>query len=153
MLAIANSAFAVIKQTVMNGKDLSSCLQQIGSLVNAEDAVRREAEKKRNSIWTRFLGKEDNELEEFMALEKIREQQNLLRELMMLHGRPNLYSDFISYQADIRKKRIQAQKEAEKRKEKLKEMALKIVLGILITALFSGVITVLAIIAKKKGII
>ena len=46
MLAIANSAFAVIKQTVMNGKDLSSCLQQIGSLVNAEDAVRREAEKK-----------------------------------------------------------------------------------------------------------
>ena len=153
MLAVANSAFAVIKQTVMNGKDLGSCLQQIGSLVNAEDAVRREAEKKRNSLWTRFLGKEDNELEEFMALEKIREQQNLLRELMMLHGRPNLYSDFISYQADIRKKRLQAQKEAQKKREELKELILKIILGILIASALVGVMGILYVVAKKKGIV
>ena len=88
-----------------------------------------------------------------MALEKIREQQNLLRELMMLHGRVNLYSDFISYQAQIRKKRIEAQKEAERKREKLKETILKIILGILITSALAGVVTVLAIIAKKKGII
>ena len=153
VLAVANSAFAIIKQTVMNGKDLASCLQQIGTFVGAEDRLRQEVERKRNSLWTRFLGKEDNELEEFMALEQIRTKQNELRELMQLYGRVNLYSDYIAYCAEVRKKKIQAQKDAAKKREEFKDLILKIILGILLTAAFCGVITLLVIIAKKKGII
>ena len=88
-----------------------------------------------------------------MALEQIRVKNEKLREYMMLYGRVNLYSDYLSYVAEARRKRKEAALAAKKRKEKIQDMILKIILGILITAACAGVVTVLAIIAKKKGII
>lgn len=153
MLVAANSAFAIIKQTIQNGRELTSVGSQIATLVGAEEQLKQDLHKKKNSIWTNFLGKTDNDLEEFMALEEIRVKNDQLREFMQLYGRAGLYNDYVSFCAEARKKRRQAAIDAEKRREKIKEMALKVILAILITALLSGVVTVLAIIAKKKGII
>ena len=153
MLVVANSAFAIIKQTIQNGRELSSAGAAIANFVSAEEQLKQDLHKKKNSIWTNFLGKTDNDLEEFMALEEIRVKQEQLREFMQLYGRANLYNDYVSYCADARKARREARINAEKRKEKIKEIVMKVVLAILITALLSGVVTVLAIIAKKKGII
>jgi hypothetical protein len=153
MLMVANSAFAVIKQTIENGRELSSAGAAIAKFVGAEEQLKKDLDKKKNSVWTNFLGKEDNDLEEFMALEEIRVKNEQLREFMQLYGRANLYNDYISYCADARKARREARINAEKRKEKIKDTIMKVILAILITALLSGVVTVLAIIAKKKGII
>ena len=153
MLVAANSAFAIIKQTIQNGRELSSVGSQIATLVGAEEQLKQDLHKKKNSIWTNFLGKTDNDLEEFMALEEIRVKNDQLREFMQLYGRAGLYNDYVAFCAEARKKRKQAKIDAEKRREKIKEIALKVILAILITALLSGVVTVLAIIAKKKGII
>ena len=153
MLMVANSAFAVIKQTIQNGRELSSAGAAISKFVSAEEQLKQDLHKKKNSIWTNFLGKTDNDLEEFMALEEIRVKQEQLREFMQLYGRAGLYNDYISFCTEARKNRRQAKIDAEKRKEKIKDIALKIILAILITAMLSGVVTVLAIIAKKKGII
>ena len=153
MLVAANSAFAIIKQTIQNGRELSSVGSQIATLVGAEEQLKQDLHKKKNSIWTNFLGKTDNDLEEFMALEEIRVKNDQLREFMQLYGRAGLYNDYVTFCAEARKKRRQAKIDAEKRKEKIKEVVLKVILAILITALLSGVVTVLAIIAKKKGII
>ena len=153
MLVAANSAFAIIKQTIQNGRELTSVGSQIATLVGAEEQLKQDLHKKKNSIWTNFLGKTDNDLEEFMALEEIRVKNDQLREFMQLYGRAGLYNDYVSFCAEARKKRRQAAIDAEKRREKIKEIALKVILAILITALLSGVVTVLAIIAKKKGII
>jgi len=153
MLVAANSAFAIIKQTIQNGRGLSSVGSQIATLVGAEEQLKQDLHKKKNSIWTNFLGKTDNDLEEFMALEEIRAKNDQLREFMQLYGRAGLYNDYVSFCAEARKKRKQAKIDAEKRKEKIKDIVLKVILGILITALLSGVLTVLVIIAKKKGII
>jgi hypothetical protein len=153
MLVAANSAFAIIKQTIQNGKEISSVGSQIATLVGAEEQLKQDLHKKKNSIWTNFLGKTDNDLEEFMALEEIRVKNDQLREFMQLYGRAGLYNDYVSFCAEARKKRRQAKIDAEKRREKIKEIALKVILAILITAMLSGVVTILAIIAKKKGII
>ena len=153
MLMVANSAFAVIKQTIENGRDLSSAGSAIAKFVGAEDQLQQDLHKRKNSIWTNFLGKTDNDLEEFMALEQIRVKQEKLREYMQLYGRANLYTDYIAFCAEARKNRKQARLDAHKRKEHIKDVILKVVLAILITALFSGVITVLAIIARKRGLI
>ena len=153
MLVAANSEFAIIKQTIQNGRELTSVGSQIATLVGAEEQLKQDLHKKKNSIWTNFLGKTDNDLEEFMALEEIRVKNDQLREFMQLYGRAGLYNDYVSFCAEARKKRKQAKIDAEKRREKIKEIALKVILAILITALLSGVVTVLAIIAKKKGII
>tara|TARA_B100000927_G_scaffold178629_1_gene143924 strand:- start:334 stop:804 length:471 start_codon:yes stop_codon:yes gene_type:complete len=152
-LALANGAYAIIKQTIENGREISSAGQAIANFVGAEDQLQQELHKRKNSVWTAFLGKTDNDLEEFMALEEIRRKKEILREFMQLHGRANLYTDYIAFCAEARKKRKQAAIDRQKNKEKIQDMILKIILGILITALFSGVVTVLAIIAKKRGLI
>ena len=153
MLMVANSAFAVIKQTLENGKELASAGNAISSFVSAEDKLPQDLHKKRNSIWTNLLGRTDNDLEEFMALEQIRVKNEKLREYMQLYGRAGLWTDYQQYCAEARKQRKEARIKAEKRKQQIKDTILKVILVILITALLSGVVTVLAIIARKKGII
>ena len=153
MLMVANSAFAVIKQTLENGKELASAGNAISSFVSAEDKLQQDLHKKRNSIWTNLLGRTDNDLEEFMALEQIRVKNEKLREYMQLYGRAGLWTDYQQYCAEARKQRKEARIKAEKRKQQIKDTILKVILVILITALLSGVVTVLAIIARKKGII
>jgi len=153
MLVVANSAFAIIKQTIENGRELSSAGAAIAKFVGAEEQLKQDLHKKKNSIWTNFLGKTDNDLEEFMALEQIKEKEEQLKQIMIYLGRPGLYQDFVHYRTEARKARRDARIKAEKQREKFKETCLKVILAILITAMLSGVVTVLAIIAKKKGII
>ena len=83
---VANSAFAVIKKTLENGAEISSAGAAIAKFVGAEDKLQQDLHKKKNSLWTNFLGKTDNDLEEFMALEQIRVKQEKLREYMQLYG-------------------------------------------------------------------
>jgi len=153
MLMIANSAFAVIKQTLENGREISSAGAAIAKFVGAEDQLQRDLHKKRNSIWTNVLGKTDNDLEEFMALEQIRVKHEKLREYMQLYGRAGLWTDYQAYCAEARKARKEAEAKRIKQKQEFKDLVLKIFLFIMITALCAGVVTVLAVIAKKKGII
>jgi len=153
MLMVANSAFAVIKQTLENGKDIASAGNAISRFVGAEEQLQRDLHKKRNSIWTNFLGKTDNDLEEFMALEQIRVKHEKLREYMQLYGRAGLWTDYQAYCAEARKARKEAESKRIKQRQEFKDLVLKIFLFIMITALCAGVVTVLAVIAKKKGII
>ena len=153
MLAAANAAYAIIKKTVENGREISAAGAAIQKFVNAEDQLRQDLHKRKNSIWTNFLGKEDNDLEEFMALEEIRRKQQMLAEFMQLYGRANLYTDYLQHCSDARKRRKEAAIAAKKKKEKIQDIILKTILAIMITALCAGVVTVLALIAKKKGII
>ena len=153
MLAIANSAFAIIKQTLENGKDIASAGNAISRFVAAEDELHKDLHKKRNSLWTNLSGKSDNDLEEFMALEQIRVKHDKLREYMQLYGRAGLWTDYQRYCSEARKARKEAAEKAKKRREEVKELVLKIILIILLTAALAGVVTILAIIAKKKGII
>tara|TARA_R100000654_G_scaffold8428_2_gene19827 strand:+ start:125 stop:595 length:471 start_codon:yes stop_codon:yes gene_type:complete len=153
MLAAANAAFAVIKKTVENTRDVTKAASSISKFIAAEDQLRADLHKKKNSIWTNFLGRQDTDLEEFMALEQIKKKQDQLREFMQLYGRANLYSDYLAFCSEARKKRKEAAIAAQKRKENIQDIILKVLLGILITALCAGVVTVLALIAKKKGII
>ena len=150
---VANSAFAVIKQTLENGRDIASAGSAISRFVGAEEQLQRDLHKKRNSIWTNLLGRTDNDLEEFMALEQIRVKNEKLREYMQLYGRAGLWTDYQQYCAEARKARKEAEAKRKKQQEEFKDLVLKIFLFIMITALCAGVVTVLAIIAKKKGII
>ena len=152
-LALANGAYAIIKQTIENGREISSAGSAIAKFVGAEDQLQQDLHKRKNSMLTNFLGKQDNDLEEFMALEEIRRKKEMLREFMQLYGRPNLYTDYLTFCSESRKARREAEAKRIKQRQEFKDLVLKIILFIMITALCAGVVTVLAIIAKKKGII
>lgn len=153
MLVVANSAFQIIKQTIQNGKEISSAGSAIASFIGAEDQLQKDLHKKKTSLWNNFLGKQDNDLEEFMALEQIRVKKDQLREFMQLYGRANLYTDYIAYCAEARRNRKQEALARAKQRAKFQETILKVTLAILITGVLAGAIGALLIIARKKGII
>lgn len=153
MLAAANAAFAVIKKTIENGRDIASCGSAISKFVHSEDKLQADLHKKKNSLWTTFLGKQDSDLEEFMALEQIRTKKEQLREYMQLYGRAGLYQDYLKFCAEARKQRKERADKLAKKKRELEDLILKIILYVLLTGLACGVIGVAGIILKKKGII
>ena len=123
-LAAANAAFAVIKNFVSNGKELASCGKQISDFVFAKEQIQKKASKKKNK------GVGGADLEEFMALEKIAEQEKQLKQIMIYAGRPGLWQDWQKFQAEARKSRRYAEKMAKKQREELIELVTYIVGGI-----------------------
>ena len=124
-LAAANAAFAIIKQAVSNGRDLANAGSAIADFVGAKEELRRKGEKKKRSP---FSGGGD--LEEFMALEKIKEQEEQLREMMVWAGRPGMWKDWQKFQAEARKARQKAEEARARRKKKIIEVTLLTLLGI-----------------------
>ena len=114
-LAAANAAFSVIKQFVSNGKELSGCAKHISDFVFSKEELEKKAKRKKAK------GVGGSDLEEFMALEQIKEKEEELKKIMIYLGRPGLWQDWQSFQAEARKSRRYQEKMAEKRKEELIE--------------------------------
>ena len=109
-LAAANAAYGIIKGFISNGKELSGCAKQISDFVFAKEQIQKKASKQRAKGGS-------GDLEEFMALEKIKEQEKELKQLMIYAGRPGLWEDWQRFQAEARKSRRYAEKMAAKQRE------------------------------------
>ena len=122
-LAAANAAFAVIKQAVQNGRELADAGSAITKYVGAKEELSRRAKKKKKP------GTANSDLEEFMALEKLNQQEAQLKETMIWSGRPGLWKDWQAFQARARKSRRVQEALAKKRREEFVR-ALGIFVGI-----------------------
>jgi hypothetical protein len=115
-VAAANAAYKIIKTAVQNGRELTSVGKAIGDFTLAQDKLRSQGHAKKNSIWSAFKGtKDENTIEEFMALEKIREQEEELKKLMIYVGRPGLHQDYVRFCVEARKNKQKA--EADRKKQ------------------------------------
>lgn len=121
-LAAANAAFAIIKQTIANGRELASAGKAIANFVDAEEELKKRGNKKKNSFWRKVGGNEGSDLEEFMALEQLRTKKAELESAMRLYGRGGLYDDWVRFQVEARKRRQRELEEAKKAREKLIEL-------------------------------
>lgn len=121
-LAAANAAFGVIKNAISNSRELADCAKSIAAFVGAEEDLKAKAEKKKKNPFHKVLGKDSNDLEEFLALEKIAQQKAALQSHMRLFGRPGLYDSWVEYQAQARKARKEAQRKREKERQELIEV-------------------------------
>ena len=130
-LAAANAAFGVIKSFISNGKELSGCAKQISDFVFSKEAIEKNLKKKK----AKGIGGGD--LEEFMALEQIREKEEELKKMMIYLGRPGLWQDWQQFQAEARKSRRYQEKMAEKRREEIMEYVGYSV-GFIIIIFFAG---------------
>ncbi len=115
-LAAANAAFAVIKQCVQNGRELASAGKQISDFVCAKEELTRRKNKKTNR------GYKASDLEEFMALEKIKQNEQQLKEIIIWTGRPGLWNDWQKFLAEARKSRRVQEELAKKRREELTQL-------------------------------
>jgi hypothetical protein len=123
-IAAANAAFAVIKGALANGKELHQLGSRVFDYFDNKAKIQESANKKGGG----------SDLEEFMALEQMRQQEEELRERMVYAGRPGMWTDWQKFQAAAARRRREAKEEAEReaqrRQESLAQLVEYIAIGI-----------------------
>jgi hypothetical protein len=112
-IAAANAAFQVIKSAIKNSGEIASAgkaivIDYFSATSKIEEEVKKTPKRKRS------------DLEEFLALEQLRKQEQELKELLIYQGRPGLWDDFQAFRVKARQ-----QREAEEREVLRKQLAEK----------------------------
>jgi hypothetical protein len=133
-LAAANAAFAVIKEAVSYAGDISAAGQKLYEYFDSKAAIQRKyAEKAKNG--------KSNDMEEFFALERLKKQEEELKNLMIYQGRAGMWQDWLKFQVESKKRREAAMKaelrKAAARKAKLWMLAMWTSIGVLFTAMMA----------------
>jgi hypothetical protein len=102
-LALANSAFAIIKEAVQNSGDLMNAGQAIFQYFDSKSAIQKKYEDKAKKAGS-------TDIEEFFALEQLRKQETELREMMQWQGRAGMWTDWLEFQKQAKAKREEARK-------------------------------------------
>lgn len=122
-IAAANAAFAVIKGALANGKELHQLGSRVFDYFDNKAKIQEKATQKGGS----------SDLEEFMALERLKQQEEELRERMVYAGRPGMWDDWVKFQAMAARKRREAKEAAARealiRKQNLARLTEYIVMG------------------------
>jgi hypothetical protein len=131
-LAAANAAFAVIKQTIANGKEIYDAGNAASSYFDNKNKIQRKLNSKGNR----------SDIEEFFALEKLKEQEQELQQLMIYAGRPGLWDDWLKFQSDAKRERdrkeLLRQKAAIERAAQLKQLAMIFTVGLFVVSSMVG---------------
>jgi hypothetical protein len=143
-IMLANAAFGAIKETIQNGGDLLAAGQKLFDYFDAKSTIQKKARE----------GGMKSDLEEFMALEKLKQQEAELKQMMIYQGRGGMWDDWQQFQVEARKKREKAEAEAKvkkmKRIEALKTTGMVILLVMMLGGL--GVIIGAIIYFGRHGI-
>lgn len=129
-LAIANAAFSVIKEAVANSGDIMAAGESLFKYFDSKAEIQKKAAAKGGSA--------RGDLEEFMALEKLKKQEEELREMMIYQGRAGLWTDWLKFQLDAKKRREEAERQKVLRKQRIIQRIKDIAMIILIVVLLGG---------------
>jgi hypothetical protein len=130
-LAVANAAFAVIKEAVANSGDIMAAGESLFKYFDTKAEIQKKASAKG--------GSDRGDLEEFMALEKLKKQEEELREMMIYQGRAGLWTDWLKFQLEAKKKREAAERERVLRKQRIIGRIKDVFMIILIVVLLGGI--------------
>jgi hypothetical protein len=109
-LALANAAFSVIKEAVANSGDIMAAGESLFKYFDNKAVIQKKANEKG--------GSDRGDLEEFMALEQLKKQEEELREMMIYQGRAGLWTDWLKFQLDAKKRREAAERERVLKKQR-----------------------------------
>jgi hypothetical protein len=129
-LAAANAAFSVIKEAVANSGDIMNAGQALFQYFDNKAVIQKKASEKG--------GSDRGDLEEFMALEQLKKQEEELREMMIYQGRAGLWTDWLKFQLEAKKKREAAEREKVLKKQRFIQRIKDIGMIILVVVLLGG---------------
>jgi hypothetical protein len=129
-LALANAAFSVIKEAVANSGDIMNAGQALFQYFDNKAVIQKKANEKG--------GSDRGDLEEFMALEQLKKQEEELREMMIYQGRAGLWTDWLKFQLDAKKRREAAERDERLRKQRIVGRIKDVLMIILVIVLLGG---------------
>ena len=146
-LAAINAAYGVIREVVGNGQELYAAGQHLAKFFDSKYELQKKLNEKPPS--------QRNQLEEFFALEEVKQKEIELKELMIMVGRPGLWDDWLAFQAEearVRREEIaRLEREAYLRRERIKYWASFVgIAGVGIAVLY-GVVELMIFIATYNG--
>jgi hypothetical protein len=127
-IMLANAAFGAIKETIQNGGDLISAGQKLFDYFDAKSTIQKKARE----------GGMKSDLEEFMALEKLKQQEAELKQMMIYQGRGGMWDDWQQFQVEARKKRERAEAQAKLKRQKRIEAIKTFGMVILLVMMLGG---------------
>jgi hypothetical protein len=129
-LALANAAFSVIKEAVANSGDIMAAGESLFKYFDSKAEIQKKAAAKG--------GSDRGDLEEFMALEQLKKQEEELREMMIYQGRAGLWTDWLKFQLDAKKRREAAEREKVLKRQRMVNRIKDTGMIILIITLLGG---------------
>jgi hypothetical protein len=129
-LAIANAAFSVIKEAVANSGDIMAAGESLFRYFDTKAEIQKKASAKG--------GSDRGDLEEFMALEQLKKQEEELREMMIYQGRAGLWTDWLKFQSDAKRKREAAERERVLKRQRFIDRIKDTAMIILVIVLLGG---------------
>lgn len=129
-LAAANAAFAVIKEAVQNSGDIMNAGQALFQYFDNKAEIQKKANAKG--------GSDRGDLEEFMALEKLKQQEEELREMMIYQGRAGLWTDWLKFQLEAKKKREEVERQKVLKRQRIIGRIKDVFMIMLVIALLGG---------------
>ena len=128
-LAAANAAFEVIKQTIQNGQDLIAA----GNAVADYFGLKAEITKKAHEHGYK------SDFAAFQAAEKLKEQEEELKTMMIWAGKPGEWTRWLEFQAEMKRSRdnheLQIKRKKLKRKQRLVQTVIWSLTGISVIGL------------------
>ena len=128
-LAAANAAFEVIKQTIQNGQDLIAA----GNAVADYFGLKAEITKKAHEHGYK------SDFAAFQAAEKLKEQEEELKTMMIWAGKPGEWTRWLEFQAEMKRSRdnheLQIKRKKLKRKQRLVQTVIWSSVGISVIGL------------------
>ena len=141
-LALCSATFNTVKEFIQNGKELHQMGEGIIKYFDAKSALQKKVNK---------TSGDKSDLEEFLALEQIKAQEDELRELMIYTGRAGMWQDWLKFQSEAAQRRkeaeLQAIRDKAKRDAKIYEWFEMSIAGILVMLCVGIVIWVVTAIA------
>jgi hypothetical protein len=129
-LALANAAFSVIKEAVANSGDIMAAGESLFKYFDSKAEIQKKANAKG--------GSDRGDLEEFMALEQLKKQEEELREMMIYQGRAGLWTDWLKFQLEAKKKREEAERQKVLKRQRMIDRIKDTGMIILIIVLLGG---------------
>lgn len=137
-IAAANAAFKIIKTALSNGKEIYDCGDAVTQFFDNKSVIAKRVAKKGQS-----------DLEAFMALEKIKAQENFLKEHMIYAGRADMHSDWLKFQSECKRNREKKARLALSKRQATMKLIVKFITVVGITVAFLPIVIYLIIFLKN----
>jgi len=135
------TAFAAIKAAVSAGQELVNVTKQIGEFFDGVDDLRNKHNKKKSSA---FSGEDENAMETFVALQKAKDAEEELRELIIHLRGYSAWQDLIAIRARVRREKKEREEEQARLKaERFESLVIWGSVGLILTLVTGFAIVVL----------
>jgi len=131
-----SAATGAISSAINAGKDISSLGGPIARYAKAEAELQVGAKQKRNSIFSKIGGVEENAINDFFKKEEVAQARAKLREMFMLYGKQGQWERL---QAEIaRQRKLQMEAIEEETRKKARNQSIILVGVISLSGLIGG---------------